>query len=109
MPMTDVFREFRKVRCVIFQQVFPSPHDYLLQSEPGSKKPFDVQFLKKTFSTLQGCLAVAKLLCVPPLAVLSGILSLLSFAMAHAEVHVPNTKWTKPGILWLAIGTPTGT
>ncbi|XP_044166755.1 uncharacterized protein LOC122946920 [Acropora millepora] len=29
--------------------------------------------------------------------------------MAHAEVHVPDTLWKEPGVLWFAIGMPTGT
>ena len=28
--------------------------------------------------------------------------------MAHAEVQVPDTLWKEPGVLWLAIGMPTG-
>lgn len=52
---------------------------------------------------------MASLLSVPPLAVLVAVLGLLSFAMAHAEVHVPDTLWKEPGVLWLAIGMPTGT
>lgn len=51
---------------------------------------------------------MASLLSVLLLAVLVAVLSLLSFAMAHAEVHVPDTLWNKPrGKLWLAIGMPT--
>ncbi|XP_067039953.1 uncharacterized protein [Acropora muricata] len=57
----------------------------------------------------EGCAAVGSLLDVPPLALLSGILGLLSFAIAHAQVEVPNTLWREPAILWLAIVMPTGT
>ncbi|KAJ7365234.1 hypothetical protein OS493_005329 [Desmophyllum pertusum] len=57
----------------------------------------------------QGCVGVASLLSVPPLAILVGVQGVLSFAIAHAEVQVPNTMWREPGLLWLAIGMPTGT
>lgn len=60
------------------------------------------------FKTIQGCFAVGTLLNVPALVVLAGVEGLLSFAMAHAQVEVPNTLWHEPGILWLAIGMPTG-
>ncbi|KAJ7375683.1 hypothetical protein OS493_039613 [Desmophyllum pertusum] len=55
----------------------------------------------------EGCVGVASLLSVPPLAILVGVQGLLSFAIAHAEVQVPNTMWREPGLLWLAIGMPT--
>lgn len=51
---------------------------------------------------------MASLHSVPPLAVLVGVEGLLSFAMAHAEIEVPDTYWREPGVLWLAIGMPTG-
>ncbi|KAJ7365227.1 hypothetical protein OS493_005322 [Desmophyllum pertusum] len=57
----------------------------------------------------EGCVGVASLLSVPPLAILVGVQGVLSFAIAHAEVQVPNTMWREPGLLWLAIGMPTGT
>ena len=31
-----------------------------------------------------------------------------AFAMAHAEVQVPGTLWRELGVLWLAVGMPTG-
>ena len=60
------------------------------------------------FLHFQRCKAVAKLLNVPALAALTSVQGLLSFAMAHTEVKVPNTLWTEPGVLWLAISIPTG-
>ncbi|XP_078355899.1 uncharacterized protein LOC144640687 isoform X2 [Oculina patagonica] len=56
-----------------------------------------------------GCKAVGSLLSVPPLAVLCGVQGVLSFALAHAEVQVPDTMLREPGLLWLAIGMPIGT
>ena len=66
---------------------------------------YNIEEYRILFSTnsfhSQGCNAIA-------LAVLTAVEGLLSFAMAHAEVHVPNTLWKEPGVLWLAIGMPTG-
>lgn len=45
---------------------------------------------------------------MPPDAVLSGILLLLSFCMSHCTVTVPGTVWVEPAILWIAISMPTG-
>ena len=56
----------------------------------------------------QGCKAVGSLLSVPPLAILCGVQGVLSFALAHAEVQVPDTMWREPGLLRLAIGMPVG-
>lgn len=50
----------------------------------------------------------SKLAQHPTLAILFAIQGLMSFAMAHAEVQVPDTLWKEPGVLWLAIGMPTG-
>ena len=69
----------------------------------------DVKLLMCHYLIFYRCKAVASLLSVPPIAVLVAVLGLLSFAMAHAEVHVLDTLWKEPGVLWLAIGMPTGT
>ena len=31
-----------------------------------------------------------------------------TYVICHAEVQVPDTLWKEPGVLWLAIGMPTG-
>ena len=45
---------------------------------------------------------------MPPDAVLSGLVLLLSFFMSHCTVRVPGTVWVEPAILWIAIAMPTG-
>ena len=45
---------------------------------------------------------------MPPEAILSGLLLLLSFCMSHCTVRVPGTVWVEPVILWIAISMPTG-
>lgn len=45
---------------------------------------------------------------MPPDAILSGLLLLISFFMAHCVVKVPGTVWVEPVILWIAITMPTG-
>lgn len=45
---------------------------------------------------------------MPPGAILSGLLLLLSFCMSHCAVQVPGTIWIEPVVLWIAIAMPTG-
>ena len=45
---------------------------------------------------------------IPPDAVLSGLLLLVSFSLAHSTVSVPGTMWIEPVFLWIAIGMQTG-
>ena len=45
---------------------------------------------------------------MPPDAILSGLLLLVSFFMSHSVVKVPGTVWVEPVILWIAIAMPTG-
>ena len=42
---------------------------------------------------------------MPPVAVLSGLLLLISFSMS---VSVEGNNWTEPVLLWIAICMPTG-
>ena len=59
-----------------------------------------------TASFQLGLQGSSKLAQHPTLAILFAIQGLLSFAIAHAEVQVPDTLWKEPGVLWLAM--PTG-
>ena len=45
---------------------------------------------------------------MPPDAILSGLLLLMSFFMSHCVVRVPGTTWIEPVILWICIVMPTG-
>ena len=45
---------------------------------------------------------------MPPEAILSGLLALISFMLAHSKVQVVDTQWSEPVIVWIAIGMPTG-
>ena len=45
---------------------------------------------------------------MPPLAVLSGLMTEVAFCMSHACVSVPDTDWVEPVLLWVSIGMPTG-
>lgn len=45
---------------------------------------------------------------VPPLAILVEVQALLSFAIDHAQIKVPKTRWSEPEVLWFVIGMPTG-
>ena len=56
----------------------------------------------------QGCNQVGKALCMPPTAVLCGLLVVTAFCLSHASVSVPGTEWTEPILLWISIGMPTG-
>ena len=57
---------------------------------------------------MQGCKQIGKALSVPPSAVLCGLISLTSFFISHSEIHVENTAWIEPAIVWLTVGMPTG-
>lgn len=45
---------------------------------------------------------------MPPDAILSGLLLLMSFCMSHCAIQVPETVWIEPAILWIVITMPTG-
>ena len=45
---------------------------------------------------------------MPPVAVLAGLLLILSFAMSHSIVQVEGTYWMEPVLLWIAVCMPTG-
>lgn len=57
---------------------------------------------------LQGCEQVGKALNLPPTAVLCGYLILGSYVLSPAVVEVPETDWSEPVLLWLAVSMPTG-
>ena len=59
-------------------------------------------------NALQGCEQIGKAIDMPPCAILSGLLLMISFFMAHTAVQVPDTVWLEPAILWIAITMPTG-
>ena len=45
---------------------------------------------------------------MPSTAVLSGLVIITSFILAHSNVTVDGTEWSEPVILWVTIGMPTG-
>ena len=61
-----------------------------------------------TITYIQGCFQVAKALCIPPEAVLSGLLILTSYVISPAVVVVPDTNWREAALIWLSINMPTG-
>lgn len=89
---------------VIFLTFHSSTYSFPKSTTPILQYSIDVHFS----SSIQGCQAIGRLISVPPLAILVGVQALLSFAFAHADIDVPNTRWSEPEILWFAIGMPTG-
>ena len=57
---------------------------------------------------LQACRQVGTAISMPPVAVLAGLLMIISFSMFHSCVVVEGTDWLEPVILWIAICMPTG-
>ena len=49
-----------------------------------------------------------KALCIPPVAVLSGLLILTSYVISPAVIIVPDTNWREAALIWLSINMPTG-
>jgi len=45
---------------------------------------------------------------MPPTAVLSGLLQLVSFCLSDCVVEVPNTHWVEPVLLWITVAMPSG-
>jgi len=45
---------------------------------------------------------------MPPTAVLSGLMIIVSFLLAHSDVQVEGQLWKEPVILWVSIGMPAG-
>ena len=45
---------------------------------------------------------------MPSTAVLSGLVIITSFILAHSNVNVDGTEWSELVILWVIIGMPTG-
>ena len=44
----------------------------------------------------------------PAVAVLAGLLLIVSYSMSHSVVAVDGTDWIEPVLLWLSICMPTG-
>ena len=57
---------------------------------------------------MQDCFQIGKALCIPPEAVLIGLVTVTSFLLSPAEVHVPGTEWHEPVLVWLSVNMPTG-
>ena len=45
---------------------------------------------------------------MPAVAVLAGLLLIVSYSMSHSVVAVDGTDWVEPVLLWLSICMPTG-
>ena len=45
---------------------------------------------------------------MPPTAVSTGLMVIVSFMLAHSHVNVEGTQWMEPVVLWVTIGMPTG-
>ena len=45
---------------------------------------------------------------MPSVAVLAGLILIVSFGMSHSTVAVDGTDWVEPVILWISICMPTG-
>ena len=65
-------------------------------------------FVMVTIHILQGCSQVGKALCIPPIAVLGGLLIITSYVISPAIVQVSGTEWSEPALIWLSINMPTG-
>ena len=64
--------------------------------------------LSTDLAFIQGCKEIGQALDMPPDAILSGILLLVSFFTSHCVITVPGTVWVEPAILWISITMPTG-
>ena len=45
---------------------------------------------------------------MPPVAILAGLLLIVSYSMSHSVVTVDGTDWVEPVLLWISICMPTG-
>ena len=54
---------------------------------------------------IQGCFQMAKVLCIPPEAVLSGLLILTIYVISPAVIIVPDTNWREAALIF---DMPTG-
>ena len=66
------------------------------------------RFYYTVFVFLQGCFQIGKALCVPPVAVLGGVVAITSYIMSPAVVNIPRTEWSESALVWLSINMPTG-
>ena len=53
----------------------------------------------------RGCFQMAKALCIPPEAVLSGLLILTSYVISPAVIIVSDTNWREAALIWLPTGS----
>ena len=51
---------------------------------------------------------ISKALCIPPTAVLGGLVVCTSYMISPATVKVPGTEWSEKSLVWLSINMPTG-
>lgn len=56
----------------------------------------------------KGCFQISKALCIPPVAVLGGLITLTSYLVSPAVVKVPDTEWAEKVLVWISINMPTG-
>ena len=56
----------------------------------------------------QGCKQIGKAVSVPPVAILAGLLILVSFCISPAIIDVSGTDWVEPALIWLTVCMPTG-
>ena len=56
----------------------------------------------------QGCLQLGKALDMPPTAILSGLLLLVSYCSSDCIVEIPDTQWVEPVLVWITISMPSG-
>ena len=106
MPMTDVFREFRKVMRHTFNKFSLHRTTTCFRVNPALKSHLMSSSLK-TFINIAG----VSCCCKPIVCTTLGrfIRHPITSLICHGTRRGTNTKWTEPGILWLAIGMPTGT
>ena len=45
---------------------------------------------------------------MPSVAVLAGLILIVSFGMSHSTVAVEGTDWIEPVLLWISVCMPTG-
>nr|XP_006820967.1 PREDICTED: uncharacterized protein LOC102810106 [Saccoglossus kowalevskii] len=56
----------------------------------------------------ESCEVLGRLHSAPPIAILECALAILSYCMQPTDVHIPNSYWTEPVVIWSFLGMPTG-
>ena len=56
----------------------------------------------------KGCFQISKALCTPRVAVLEGLIILMSYVVSPVVVKVPDTEWAERVLVWISINMPTG-